>query len=252
MRAGADVEALGRRAPVVVDHDEHDRAVRVAEGDVPGVARHRRADAHRARADEARHVAEDVVVGGRASRGRSRDRSSRRRSTCRSRRCAGRPAGSSARFQVMTVLAQLRTAPTVRKRVCQCRVSGNVVAGFARTRARALGEVDVLLGIGVVQRRLALGIAGVAVERGAGEVAARRPGWRAATLAYSRVGRIVGRPDVVGVQRPVVVVAEDLRVQAGALQRAADRDDQPRLLVVAQVHARIAARDCGSGARSAA
>jgi hypothetical protein len=32
-------------------------------------------------------------------------------------------------FQVMTVFAQLRTAPTVRKRVCQCSVSGNVVAG---------------------------------------------------------------------------------------------------------------------------
>jgi hypothetical protein len=41
----------------------------------------------------------------------------------------GPPAGSSARFQVMTDLAQLRTAPTVRKRVCQCSVSGNVVAG---------------------------------------------------------------------------------------------------------------------------
>ena len=30
----------------------------------------------------------------------------------------------------MTVLAQLRIAPTVRKRVCQCRVSGKVVAGL--------------------------------------------------------------------------------------------------------------------------
>src|SRR3954451_6403226 len=43
----------------------------------------------------------------------------------------GPPEGSSARFQVMTVFAQLRIAPTVRLAVCQCRVSGNVVAGSA-------------------------------------------------------------------------------------------------------------------------
>jgi hypothetical protein len=34
-------------------------------------------------------------------------------------------------------------------------------------------------------------------------------------------------------QRPVVVVAEDLRVNAGAPERAADGDDESRLLVVA-------------------
>ena len=57
-----------------------------------------------------------------------------------------------------------------------------------------------------------------------------------------RVGRVLRRPDVVGVQRPVVVVAEQLRAQPGARQRRPDRLDQPRLLVVAQVHARVAAR----------
>jgi hypothetical protein len=34
---------------------------------------------------------------------------------------------------VIIVFAQLRTAPTVRKRVCQCSVSENVVAGFEET-----------------------------------------------------------------------------------------------------------------------
>jgi hypothetical protein len=33
----------------------------------------------------------------------------------------------------MTVFVQLRTAPTVRKRVCHCSVSGKVVAGLPDT-----------------------------------------------------------------------------------------------------------------------
>ena len=98
-----------------------------------------------------------------------------------------------------------------------------------------------LLGVGVVQLGLALGIARVAVERRPGEVVARRRVVEQ-RLRVLRIGGIVGRADVVGMQRPVVVVAEDLRVQVGALQRAADRDDQPGLLVVAQVHPRVGAR----------
>jgi hypothetical protein len=70
-----------------------------------------------------------------------------------------------------------------------------------------------------VEGRLALRIAEVAVERRPGQVAARigigeqRPG-------VLGVGRIVWRTDVVGVQRPVVVVAEDLRLQPCSLQLA--------------------------------
>jgi hypothetical protein len=67
-------------------------------------------------------------------------------------------------------------------------------------------------------------------------------GFGSSDAAYSGFAGSSAGPDVVGMQRPVVVVAEDLRVQPGALQRAADGDDQPRLLVVAQVHPRIGTR----------
>ena len=93
-----------------------------------------------------------------------------------------------------------------------------------------------------MQHGLAAGIAAVAVERGAGEPPAG--------VALQQVGRVLRlgilarrrRFDVGGMRAPVVVVAEDLRLDPGALERTPDRHDQLRLLGDRQVHARIAAR----------
>ena len=66
-------------------------------------------------------------------------------------------------------------------------------------------------------------------------------GSSSSAFAYSRVHARL--PDVVRVQRPVVVVAEDLRVDARLLERRPDGLDQPRLLGVAEVHPRIVVRE---------
>ena len=129
--AGRDVEVLCRRAPKSsLTTTSDDGAVGVAEGDVPGVAGHGGVDADGARTDEPRHV-----PGGRSSR-QSASRApgggvDRDDAEARVAAAVVRPAGGvegevpgDDRSWPSCV-----TAPTVRKRVCQCRVSGNVVAG---------------------------------------------------------------------------------------------------------------------------
>ena len=123
------VEALRPGAPVVVV-DEHDgRAVRVAERDVPDVPLDGRADPHRARLDELRHVAEHVVVG--LARRLARRRVDRHDAGARVAAAVVRPVLRVQREvpRDHVACAQLRVAPIVRKRECQCSVSGNVVAG---------------------------------------------------------------------------------------------------------------------------
>ena len=93
-----------------------------------------------------------------------------------------------------------------------------------------------------MERGLAARVAGVAVEGG--------PGDEAAGAAREQVGRVLrlgllpwrSRVDVALVHRPVVVVAEDLRVDPGLAERPPDRDDQLCLLRHGQVHAGIATR----------
>ena len=99
-----------------------------------------------------------------------------------------------------------------------------------------------LLGKGPVEGGLAAGIAGVAVEGGARDPApGPAPQKVAGVLGLGVLARRRGG-DVVGVGLPVVVVAEDLGVDAGPPEREPDRLDQLRLLGHGEGHAGIAAR----------
>ena len=220
--------------------DHHDPAAGVAEGDGVDRALDARVDPPRAGPHELRDVAEHVVVG--LARGRARRRVDRH------------DAGAGVAAAVVRAAVRVergvpgdhRLGPVAHRADGQeARVPVQRVAEgrrrVRRLRAGALGEVDVLVR---VQRR-----GGPTARSGRPSSSGTRcrpaSGWRRGRRAgpSRSPGWRPGRPDVVGVQRPVVVVAEQLGVEPRASERRADRLDQPRLLRVAEVHARILERE---------
>ena len=121
------------RVVVLVVRDQHGRAIRVPERDVhnlavPSSGAERGAgDAHGARLDEPGQLPERVVLGvgsDRISRADGNDAGAGAASPDM------RPAGgSSARFQLITVLDQLRVEPISRFLECHLSVSEKVFAG---------------------------------------------------------------------------------------------------------------------------
>ncbi len=155
----------------------------------------------------------------------------------------GPPSGCSARFQLTTLLRPVAGDPEDEvARVPLERVGEELRRRVGRAvRAGALGEPHALVREGVLELGLAGRVTRVAVEGGAVDPARR--------LRQQQLRRVLGlgvlagrrRLDVVRVRRPVVVVAEDLRVEPRAAQLRAERGDQLRLLGDRHVHARVAA-----------